>query len=315
MGVCKDDRLTFLNQHGYNVVRLPREGIVPLGVIGIDNKSKTWLGTIDKIWKSSEAVPPLNEPNAVGNLKGQSTSDLKLSLGLEILANALSAFGATSPSLDTAYKNAKSVSFVFKDVESLGIDPFVIGNFLASGDLASKNPVVKRFFSGQKHVEALIITEVLQAKSIGVVGKRDAGVEVNVDVPAIQQTVGAKVGVTVGTSSQSEVVYEGQKLLTFGFKAFSIGMENGEWNIKGVEPDAEHAFAIGQGLTSVVNKDELVDIDFGTAKPKAKVKAKAKAKSKSKSKESAHGRRNNSRKPGKVRADQLRQKRKRARAK
>ncbi|HYJ40680.1 MAG TPA: hypothetical protein VEW08_07815, partial [Steroidobacteraceae bacterium] len=179
----------------------------------------------------------------------------------------------------------------------------------------SKNPVVKRFFSGQKHVEALIITEVLQAKSIGVVGKRDAGVEVAVDVPSIQQMVGAKVGVTVGTSSQSEVVYEGQKLLTFGFKAFSIGMENGEWNIKGVEPDAEHAFAIGQGLTSVVNKDELVDIDFGTAKPKAKVKAKAKAKSKSKSKESAHGRRNNSRKPGKVRADQLRQKRKRARAK
>ena len=307
MGVCKDDRLTFLNQHGYNVVRLPREGLVPLGVIGIDNKSKTWLGTIDKIWKSSEPAPPLDAPNAVGNLKGQSTSDLKLSMGLEILANALSAFGATSPSLDVAYKNAKSVSFVFKEVQSLGIDPFVIGNFLASGDLASKNPVVKRFFSGQKHVEALIITEVLQARSIGVVGKKDTGVEVNVDVPSIQQMVGAKVGVTTGSSSQSEVVYEGQKFLTFGFKAFSIGMENGEWNISGVEPDAEHAFAVGEGLTGVVSKNELVEIDFGAAKPKARSKAK--------SKESAHGRGTNPRKPGKVRADQLRQKRKRARPK
>ena len=144
MGACKDPRLTYLNDLGYNVVRLPRKGIVPLGVIGRDNKSKTWLGTLDQIWKTDLTVPVPGAPNEVGDLKGQKTSDLKLSLGLEILANALSGmFGSTAPSLDTEYKNAKSLQFVFKDVQSVAIDPFEIGNFLAKGELNS-NPVVKR---------------------------------------------------------------------------------------------------------------------------------------------------------------------------
>lgn len=50
MGVCKDPRLTYLNDFGYNVVRLPRRGIVPLGVIGKDDGSQNWLGTLDQIY-------------------------------------------------------------------------------------------------------------------------------------------------------------------------------------------------------------------------------------------------------------------------
>jgi hypothetical protein len=330
MGTCKDPRLTFLNDLGYNVVRFPRKGIVPLGVIGLDQKSKTWLGTLDQIWKTEVAVPAPGVPNEVGDLKGEKTSDLKLSIGLEILANALSGmFGTTAPSLDTAYKNAKSLQFVFKDVQSVGIDAFEIGNFLAQGDL-KPNPVVKRFFSGEKNVEALIVTEVLQAKAIGVVGKRDAGTEVKVNVPNIQAAVGAKVSVGVSSASENEVVYEGQEFLVFGFKAFRIGRANGEWTIRGVDPDAEHAFAVGQKLESVVEPDELVDIGFGAptkkapkkkAKAKAKTKPKAKVKSKTKAKfkakveskgSAAHGRGNNSRNRHKVRATQLRQGRSRA---
>jgi hypothetical protein len=302
MGTCKDPRLTYLNDLGYNVVRLPRKGIVPLGVIGRDNKSKTWLGTLDQIWKTDLTVPVPAAPNEVGDLKGQKTSDLKLALGLEILANALSGmFGSTVPSLETEYKNAKSLQFVFKDVQSVAIDPFEIGNFLAKGDLNS-NPVVKRFFSGAKNVEALVVTEVLQAKAIGVVGKRDAGTEVKVSVPAIQATVGAKISVGVASTSENEVVYEGPELLVFGFKAFRIGRANGEWTIQGVDPGAEHAFAVGQKAKALVDKDELVEIVFGSApkkapmkapkkkakaKPKAKLKAKAKAKPKARAKAKA----------------------------
>jgi hypothetical protein len=30
MGICKDPRLTYLNDLGYDVIRLPRRGIAPL---------------------------------------------------------------------------------------------------------------------------------------------------------------------------------------------------------------------------------------------------------------------------------------------
>ena len=321
MGDCKDPRLTFLNDLGYNVVRLPRKGIVPLGVIGRDNKSKTWLGTIDQIWKTNLPVPVPGSPNSVGDLKGQKTSDLSLSLGLEILANALSGmFGTTAPSLNTEYKNAKSLQFVFKDVQSVGIDAFEIGNFLSQGSLNS-NPVAKRFFSGKKGTDALVVTEILQAKSIGVVGKRDAGTEVKVNVPQIQATVGAKIGVAVGSTSENEVVYEGPEFLAFGFKAFKLGFIDNEWSIEGVAPGADIAFAVGKKAKHVVDANELIELEFGPPprkpgkKKKPVTKAKSKAKPKRKAKEKPRERRNNSRNKHKVRSNQLRQRRARARGK
>ncbi|HEV8443700.1 MAG TPA: hypothetical protein VGQ27_09475 [Steroidobacteraceae bacterium] len=266
MGACKDPRLTYLNDQGYNVVRLPRKGIVPLGVIGRDGNARNWLGTIDQIWTSPVPVPKPGDPQPAAGIKGTKTSDLKISFGLEILANALSGmFGSTVPSLDAAYKDAKSVQFSFKEVQSVGIDPFVIGNFLAKGDL-SGGPVVKRFFTGQQHVEALIVTEVLQSKSIGVIGKKDSGTEVGVNVPQIQATLGAKINVSLATGSQSEVVYEGQDFLVFGYKAFGIAMVNGEWTIHGIDVDAENAFAIGSAPDPLVDSNQLVDIDFNPPK-------------------------------------------------
>lgn len=266
MGVCKDPRLTYLNDQGYNVVRLPRKGIVPLGVIGRDGNARNWLGTIDQIWTSSVPVPKPGDPQPAAGIKGTKTSDLKISFGLEILANALSGmFGSTVPSLDVAYKDAKSVQFSFKEVQSVGIDPFLIGNFLAKGDL-NNNAFVKRYFTGQQHVEALIISEVLQAKSIGVIGKKDSGAEVGVNVPQIQATLGAKINVSLAVGSQSEVVYEGQEFLVFGYKAFGIAMVDGEWTIHGIEADEANAFAVGTPPDPRVDSNQLVDIDFNPPK-------------------------------------------------
>jgi hypothetical protein len=264
MGLCQDPRLTYLNDKGFNVVKLPRAGIVPLGVIGRDSKSKEWLGTLDQIWKSDEPVPHPSEPKAAAGLTGQKTSDIKLSLGLEILANALSGmFGSTAPRLDAAYKNAKSVQFTFRDVVAIGIDPFAIGNFLAKGDLADANPFVKRFFGGQKNIEALVITEVLQSKSLAVTAKKDANTTVGVDVPFIQAQVGAKLKVESTNASNSEIVYQGPMLLTFGFKVFGIGMKDGEWQVYGVNPDAGLAFAAGANDGgAIVEAGELVELNF-----------------------------------------------------
>lgn len=163
---------------------------------------------------------PTPGPPAPSGLAGKKTSDIKLSIGLDILANALSGmFGATAPSLDFVYKNARSVQFTFREVRSVRIDPFVVGNFLAKGDLRA-SPVVKRYFTGQPDVDAYVVTEVLEAKAIGVVGKKDATTEV-VDVPQIQAALGVKVGVAATNSTQTDVTYEGPEYLVFGYRAFS----------------------------------------------------------------------------------------------
>jgi len=262
MGVCKDPRLTYLNDLGYNVVRLPRQGIVPLGVIGRDRKSKLWLGRLDQIWTSEEAPPVAGGPMAVGGLSGQRTSDIKISFGLDILASVLGGMlGATPPSLNAAYKNAKSLQFKFGEVRSVGIDPFAIGNFLGKGDL-KPNPVVSHYFTGGDDTSAMVVSEVLESKSISVVAKRDDATDVSVNVAEIKAVVGAKVGVNAANQASTEIVYDGSEFLAFGYKAFGIGMADGRWQVYGLDASQGLAFGLEEGPKPLVDQDRLVDLSF-----------------------------------------------------
>ncbi len=264
MAVCVDPKLTYLNDLGYSVLRLPRQGIAPLGVIGVDGDSKNWLGTLDQIWKSELPVPVPAPQQAAAKITGFRTSELKLSAGLDILANALSGmFGGSAPSVSGAYSDAKSIQFELGDVTVSGIDPFVIGNYIAKGELASHNPFVQRYFGGAKGTQVLVVSQVLLAKSIKVSAKRDDNKSANVNVPAIQAALGAKVGVTVTGTENTEVTYENAVPLVFGFQVYAITYVGGKWNIQGVAPSGAVAFADEDTPDApIVVPAELVEIRF-----------------------------------------------------
>jgi hypothetical protein len=65
---------------------------------------------------------------------------------------------------------------------------------------------------------------------------------VAVDLPAIQQAVGAKVAVTAGGTSNATLTYSGAELLTFGFKCFGIAYVNGQWQVFSAKPSAALSF-------------------------------------------------------------------------
>jgi hypothetical protein len=261
MPVCKDPRLTYLNNLGYNVVRLPRAGILPLGILGKDKNTIGYLGTLDEIWTTTDTVPKPSGPQAVGALNGQATSDMKLSVGMDILANALAGmFGASAPSVKFAYKAAKSVQFKFGDVKVIGIDPFLVGNYLTSGDLRDGSPFVQHFFY-DVGTETYVITEVLQASSISVIGKKDGNTDVGIDVPALQSALGARVGVSAVNSDNTEITYTGPELLTFGFKVFGIGIQNGRWAIHGVDPGDDVSFDAPKMHPFLLSSSGMIDIE------------------------------------------------------
>jgi hypothetical protein len=240
MAICKDPSLTFLNSAGYNVVRLPRTGIDPLDILGKDSTIER-LGRVDQLWTSAKPLPAINGPNDAASVSGQKSSDLKLSVGLKVLAGALGAMGAALPDLSVAYSKASKVNFTFTDVKTFGVDPLAIGQYLTAGDLSSGNPVVRHYFEDEDS-SAFIITEVLRTKAITVTGTTDQGAEVSVDVPAIQAAVGAKVGVTPKTGANSSLTYSATELLTFGFKCFGIAFVNGKWDVFSAKPSAALAF-------------------------------------------------------------------------
>jgi hypothetical protein len=243
--MCKDSRLTFLNGVGYNVIRLPQEGINPLDAIGRDNKEKTNmpLGSISRIWKTDQPAPKPDGPLDATDINGQRTDDLKLSVGLDILHSALSGMGVKSPRLDGAYEKARSVQFEFTNVKILRIEPLAIGEYLAAGDLNTANPFAS-YFRGGKDQSAFVISEVLRSDTIRVSAKDKSGASLAVNVPNIQQVVGVDVKVQAGSGGETTVAYKSSRFLTFGFRVFGVAFMDGDWRVFGVKPGAENSFSV-----------------------------------------------------------------------
>jgi hypothetical protein len=245
VAICSDPALTFLNGLGYNVIRLPRSGIEPLDVLGRDGKSIERLGRLGQIWASTKATPAPGPADAAA-IRGQRTDALNLSIGLKVLTAALGAMGAVVPELGFTYSRARKIQFAFADVQAVTVDPFLVGDYLSAGDLASVNPFVTHYFEDDG-TETYVITEVLTSGSIAVTATDEDGKGVSVDVPAIAQALGAKVTVRSDTAGAREVTYTGSPV-AFGFKAFGIAHVNGGWRIHGVKPGADLAFVAGAGV-------------------------------------------------------------------
>ncbi len=238
----KDPSITFLNKFGYNVIKLPRTGIEPLDVIGRDQATQ-WLGPISKVWTSTEPEPLPGPPHPASAVNGQRTDALELSFGLSILANTLAAFGASVPSLNTAYKSAHSVQFTYTNVTSTSVSPFDAGNFLASGKLRTDNPVVKNYFSNDK-AKAFLIVEVLKADSITVTATDSHGTEIGIDLPQLQGVVEAKIGVKPSNASNATITFTGAVPVTFGFAVQQIAREGDVFTLRGAAPSGDIAFGV-----------------------------------------------------------------------
>ncbi len=74
MALCTDRSLTYLNDIGYNVVRLPRRSINPLDVLGRDGRSLERLGRLDQIWSSAVPAPQAGSAQQAPRISGQKTN-------------------------------------------------------------------------------------------------------------------------------------------------------------------------------------------------------------------------------------------------
>ncbi len=253
----KDPSITFLNKFGYNVIKLPRTGIEPMDVIGRDHGMQ-WLGPLSKVWTSAGPEPLPGPPHPAAAVNGQRTDALELTFGLSILANTLAAFGASAPSLNTAYRNAHAVQFVYTNVTSTSVSPFDAGNYLAAGTLRSDNPVVKNYFGNEK-AKAFLIVEVLKANSITVTATDSHGTEVGIDLPHIEGVLDAKIGVKPSSASNSTITFTGPVPVTFGFAVQEIARVGDSWILRGAVPSANIAFgAFPEGDDTENESDPLV---------------------------------------------------------
>lgn len=241
MALCKDPSLTYLNQQGYNVVKLPRVGISPMDILGREAGSIEHLGKLTEIWTSSAPPPRPKPPKNAASIEGRQTSQLKISIGLKLLSNILGGMGSQIPELELAYSGASCLQFGFSSVQVSNISPFQIGKYLSQGDLETQNPFVAHYFQDDD-TEAFVIFETLISNSISVVANDKAGIGLSVDIPAVQNIVGTNVSVSSVDDKNTIVTYTGNDFLTFGFKIFGIEYADGNWQVEGLRPDEDFSF-------------------------------------------------------------------------
>ena len=224
---CSDPALTQLKDEGYNVIRLPREGIHPMDVLTGTGSRLEYLGALDTVWESAVSEPKPYAPRSTGAIKGGTSRAIKASLGLSILDDLLAGFGVSSPKVKAAFKRARSLSFKYDAPKQWGIEPFQIGEYLKQGDLIS-NPVLDKHM---RDSQLYLISELLLSKTLTVTAEAKTGGEAAVDAGLLEDAVKAKVEVKFNGEQKRTITFAGKTEVAFGFKAFELSFQDGNWFI------------------------------------------------------------------------------------
>ncbi|QRK11348.1 hypothetical protein JQX13_15485 [Archangium violaceum] len=256
MGLCTDPATTYLKRLGYNVVRLPRENIQPLHLLGRQNGTVEYLGSLEKLITRPPADPPVTtRDQAAAGINGQKTDNLSLSIGINILKGILAQFGAGA-GIEAQYQQARKVRFEFSNVLADSVEPLAVGQFLKKAEVDADNPVLKQYVLGKGRL--YVITEVIKSNEFTVSAEKSGGGDVQLDVPQLQDVVGGKLKVEASAGQQNTVTYKGDKQLVFGFKCFEVGVKDGDITLFTAQPGAV-AMAINSSTGVVPGDSTLLD--------------------------------------------------------
>jgi len=271
MSRCRDERLTYLRDLGYNVISLPRAGIRPLSLAFLQGRRLIELGYLPEIWASKSAEPKPIPDEDVAKMSGKSTSQLAANVGLDILSNLVQAIGIDPVKVKAEYRDAHTLEFQFQDVVRERITAAALGEYLKNGRLSTKNAFVRRYVGTDE--KFYIVTEVLKSKSFGVTARNSAKAGLEVKVPVIQQAASGEAGVTVERKAEGTVEFAGPKELPFAFIAAQLTRTGDEWEVvefprpgtihfgltDGTAPAADGFTRVKDG--AVLFGDEEVDFD------------------------------------------------------
>jgi hypothetical protein len=226
--LCRDPYLNSLKAFGYNVIRLPKADVKPLQILTRQGRDLNRLGDLADILVAGENVslPKISENTPAAAISGKRTSDLSLGLGLSILGTIISALGGSKVGLDAEYKNARSVTFEFQDVLADSVEVTELDQFLGEADVNPSSVYVADLLLAD---QVFVTTATIKSTKYTVEAKRSDGASLELNVPVVQQIVGADVKVSGDAETTTKVTYEGKVPLAFGFQAVQLFYQDGAY--------------------------------------------------------------------------------------
>lgn len=223
-----DPLLVSLKTFGYCIVRLPRTDIRPLQILVKQGHNLERLGELSTLLVSGNhiALPTVSQDVVASNIIGAQSGNLKIGVGLSLLANIIGAMGGSKLGLDTEYKQAKSAAFEFHEVLEDRIEIARLDQYLADADVSPFSRYVATLLEAD---DIFITTAVIKSRIFTLEAKKDDQTGLELNIPQLQQVVGANVEVGTHNSIASKITYKGAMPLIFGFQAVRIYYDDGKY--------------------------------------------------------------------------------------
>ena len=226
---CKDPAVTALKSRGYGVVALPRVNLRPTQLLVADGKKLTRLGELHTVFppvSGGQGIPVTSGDQPGPNINGTSSNNVDAGIGLNILGGLISALGGSTLGINLAYKRARWVQFEYTDVIENSCDPALIDIFLAATPINPLSLGATKLINKDK---AFVVTSTLKSRKIKVIAKDDQNNSIGIDLPVVQQAIGANIKAGSVTGSNTVVEYEAAIPLVFGFQAIQLDFDNGAY--------------------------------------------------------------------------------------
>lgn len=239
--ICKDPTLAYLAKFGFNVIRLPREGLHPGGVLAGNGPQLEYIGEISDYWINTPKPKP-KPPKEASIVTGRTIGEFDGKVGLELLGTILKAVNLKVPSLDAGIKGAKSFTFALGKPEIWSLPPVDLGAYLGQGHLVEKNPVANLYFGPGKPV-VYIITDLLTSPDLTVEVAKSGDRDLDIDIDALQKAVDCKVNLESKSETGTKISFSGDKRLAFGFRAIRAQVQADGWELTGFPKPGQSFFA------------------------------------------------------------------------
>ncbi|MDT0687019.1 gasdermin [Autumnicola psychrophila] len=217
-----------LSQYGYNLVALPKEGIVPLLLLYKNKKDVSSSGNnLDKLFAIADSPPPIvSENNTTLSLQQNSTVSFDGKAGINILDWLLHKLkmGKLSGEFNMNHINSLEISYqnVLEDhVSLLELDNFISGS----------EPEVEQFNTFKeklKDSELYVINSLLKSNSFSISALNGNGQKVDLEA-TIKGIVDADVNIERSKKDHVVLEHKNATPIVFAFKAQRIIYDHKKW--------------------------------------------------------------------------------------
>lgn len=242
---CKDELALFLRKkYGYNLIKLPKEGILPLQLLirrneGIVDKIKNLFlpvalddshSYLENLLKSSTKTLPKPKKRLIPNsLKGRKSSKISSAIAIKLFDNFFSSLAETSNEEEVAvkqqfesiFKSHNSWEFMFdKNSITYSVDLINLDSYLSNSKLIkdiSENTINQLMLG-----DIFVITSVLMSNSFSIIEADDNDFLNKISLEKLKKLITSDVGLNISKENNSEIKFKGRNLLTFGFQAAQL---------------------------------------------------------------------------------------------